>query len=478
MMGTTWTKEQLKSLAGVTSEQKAEEISANFSEDDAIISSRKINKRAIPKILFSAALLTPALGLVYFFASNNLSINNREVGVKAAEPDSQTKELKEQLETANEKIDELEAKMAVIKQEQSFQEQEEIDKPSPTAEEEKEEETPPQKVARRSATPPPVAKPVARRSATPPPVRSKPKPLVSNPKPTPPPIPVIPSVYGAGTIEDIKSEAVKGASSKKENNANYLNGKSLPSVLEIANNVPNVDPELEAPLLQERQMLLLRTGTSAKASLVAPWVQDFYSREGDALFRVVLQTPLMAAQNTVFLPAQTIILVRAEFLGQPDLLEFVGVEAQIPSSSISSTARITLPEGVIRFSAENGAPLVALPVPDKSSKKEGGLLEVLDSAEQTWRIAEEIGQDSLVEDLLRSQDRIRTILNERNRERGDSELFFLPVGTKLKLTVETEVTVPAVVSQRQVQTQPEQLPTIRSYDRQPRYPLPRRLEDF
>ena len=112
-----WTKEQLKDLARVPGSRK-NKIPTEETES-AEESQRKVHKRAIPKTLFSAILIAPALVIVYLFMGNNLNFDQNHQELKAAEPEPKTKQLQVQLKAANDKIEELEAKMAVVKQEQS-----------------------------------------------------------------------------------------------------------------------------------------------------------------------------------------------------------------------------------------------------------------------------------------------------------------------------------------------------------------------
>ena len=443
---TAWTKEQLKSLARVSSTGKKEVIVDDLPTEDVSKLKRKINKRAVPKVAFSALLLAPALGFTYMLASNNFVNDQGEV--KAAEPDPQTKQLLEKLDASNERIEELEAQLAVMKQEQSRPVAEVVEEAPPPEPEVK------KAVPKPAAKPPPPRKRVVRR--TPPPVTSTQKRVRVQ---QPPPPPVVASVFGAGSRNDFQentpsqTDLVASRPLRKEDRqfVQVVDSSYDGSGLTVANNYPRIDPELEASLLQEQPMMVLKTGTTAKANLAVPWVRDFQSREaGDKVISVVLTEPLRAAGRRIFLPAQTTILVRAESLGQPDIIEFVGVEAHLPTDSGGNSTKIELPEGIIRFSADNGQPLIALPLRDKSNKSQGrSIFDLLDSAEQVWEVGERItSNDDLVEGVLREQRRVRYELGRRGRgsqrRYSDRSIVFLSEGTKLKLYVNQEVTVPGI----------------------------------
>ncbi len=269
-MTTTWTKEQLKSLARASTQKKEEESSTFSSEEDVTFSKRKLNKRAIPKTLFSALLLAPAFGLVYVLANNNLNLNNR-AEVNATELDPKTKQLQEELEESNARIEQLEAQLAVVKQEQSRPVEEE--KTASTAAEEVKEPANPQPVAK----PPPPKRSVKKQVAARPVNRPvpKPKPVVQEPPP-----PSVASVFGAGSSSDLTEElspadtetTVVADNSTSRQSAEFtprLNNNYSSQVIHVANQ-PSINPEMEASLLQEQPMMRLRTGATAQASLAVP----------------------------------------------------------------------------------------------------------------------------------------------------------------------------------------------------------------
>ena len=434
-MTTAWTKERLKTVAGISATgKKREEFSADETGIDVSKSKRQVNRRAIPKVMFSGILIAPVLGFFYLFVAGNLNLN-KKVEVKAAEPDPEVEEMREQLEAVSAQLEEAEAQLAVVRQEQSKHEQPEGE------EEDREPETPPP-TSEPEVTPKtvPVAQPppprrVVRSSTT---TRTTPVKSV----PPPPPPPVVASVFGAGAVgvEQSPTEKITEASYREQN---YSQNSLPPRASNFSGQVPRIDPSLEAPLLQEQRMMTLRTGTSAKATLSTPWVQALGTSErpGSSVVSVVLNQPLKAAGGKVFLPVGTTILVRAESLGQPDLIEFVAQSAHLPSGG----RKIALSEGAIRLTAAEGRPLVAMPLPDSNSQG-GGLFDVLDAAGQAWSIGSRIDLDrggELVEDLLRSQREVRYLLQERERynQPNRSQLFFLPVGTELRLYVKQEVTV-------------------------------------
>ena len=436
-MTTTWTKERLKTVAGISATgKKRKEFSADETGIDVSKSKRQVNRRAIPKVIFSGILIAPVLGFFYLFVAGNLNLN-KKVEVKAAEPDPEVEEMREQLEAVSAQLEEAEAQLAVVRQEQSKQEQ-----PAEEEGEREAETSTPSPEPEVTPTPAPVAKPPPPRRV----VRSSPTTRTTPVKavPPPPPPPVVASVFGAGAVvvEQSPTEEITKASYTEQD---YSQNSPSPIADNFSSQVPRIDPVLEAPLLQEQRMMTLRTGTSAKATLSTPWVQDLGTSErpGSSVVSVVLNQPLKAAGGKVFLPVGTTILVRAESLGQPDLIEFVAQSAHLPSGG----AKIPLSEGAIRLTAAEGRPLVAMPVPDSDSNSQGGgLFDVLDAAGQAWSIGSRIDLDrsgELVEDLLRSQREVRYLLQERERynQPNRSQLFFLPVGTELRLYVKQEVTV-------------------------------------
>ena len=459
---TTWTKEQLKTLARVatTDEKEEEEVVEPFLEDVSKFK-RKINTRAVPKVIFSTIVLTPLFGFAYIFANSNLNLaKNNEV--KAAEPDSQTKELEEQLEASLAKIEQLEAKLAVIKQEQPYPEPEVVKEiPPPKAEVKTVVNSQP------VAQPPPPKQRIVNRRTAPPPVKIPPRRLPTKTvakKQTPklPPIIQGTGVYGASSPNDgrdlttqSKASVVADRYGSQEEgqfvraiNSSYSNSTAKNIILASAvNNFPSINPELEASFLQEKSVVVLKTGASTKAELAVPWVQDLRGIREDKVISVVLSQPLKGARGKIFLPAQTTIVVRAESLGQPDILEFVGEYAYLPTNSEGVSTKIMLPEGAIRFSDISGQPLVALPLRNKSSRSQGGgLLDVLDTAEGVWQVSNRLGwrdSDDIVGDVLQGQREIRSRLRQKERYEYERirSIVFLPKGTQLKLYVEREVAV-------------------------------------
>ena len=459
MTSKTWTKESLKSLARVDTTGK-KEGSSNPLPDDVSKLKRKVNVRAIPKTLFSALLLAAPFGMVYLLASGNLG-SRGQTEVNAQEPEPEVKQLQMELEASRQRNEELAAKLAIARQDQSHPVTEvesgtastpEVKKPI-TAEPVAQPPPPPRQTVSRRATPP----------QTPPP-----KQIVAPPQKPTIPVAVAPSVFGAASSEDVQEKTNNSARKAEvaqvrtahQNSGVTKEGSSTLSPqrqtsLSVAHNFPAVNPELEASLLQEQPMVVLRTGASTKASLAVPWVQDLSvgGRRAEAgIITVVLSEPLRGAGQRIYLPAQTTVFVKAEYLGQPDIIEFVAVEAQLPTSANGSSRKIILPEGVIRFSAENGRPLVALPVRNKAGESQGrDFFEILDSAEGVWRISNQIGlgsSDDVVGEVLKGQRQIRSRLGQRERYQSyqsrSQQLVYLPEGTKLKLYVNQEVTVPSV----------------------------------
>lgn len=451
---TIWTKEQLQSLARVSSAaRKKEDIADDLAPEDISPSKRKINQRAVPKIIFSAVILMPVFGTAYLLSSSNLKHFSKEV--EAAETDERTKQLLAEREVSNARIEQLEAKLAVIKQEQSHPVTEVEEVPATTAEVTK-------PIASKPVAQPPPPKQTVRRRVVPPQRTPPPKRTVaSSPQPPTIPVTVASSVFGAASSEDVQPQKTEVAQvTPAQPNSEVTKAVSYAPTpppqrvtsFQLANNFPTINPELETSLLQEQPMVVLRTGASTKANLAVPWLQDLGGRRAEsAIISVILTEPLRGAGRRIYLPAQTTVFVKAEYLGQPDIIEFVGVEAQLPTSADGSSRKITLPEGVIRFSAENGQPLVALPVRNKSKSQVRDFFEILDSAEGVWRISNQIGlgdSDDVVGEVLRGQRQIRSRVRQRDRypsyQSRSQQLVYLPEGTKLKLYVNKEVTVPSV----------------------------------
>ncbi len=448
MTSKTWTKESLKSLARVDTTGK-KEGSSNPLPDDASKLKRRVNVRAIPKTLFSALLLAAPFGMVYLLASGNLG-SRGQTEVNAQEPEPEVKQLQMELEASRQRNEELAAKLAIARQDQSHPVTE-VESGTASAPEVKKPIT-----AEPVAQPPPPPRQTVSRKATPP-QTPPPKQIVAPPQKPTIPVAVAPSVFGAASSEDIQEEtnnSARKAEVVQVRTAHQNSGSpQRQTSLSVANNFPTVNPELEASLLQEQPMVVLKTGASTKASLAVPWVQDLGGRRTEAgIITVVLSEPLRGAGRRIYLPAQTTVFVKAEYLGQPDIIEFVAVEAQLPTSANGSSRKIILPEGVIRFSAENGRPLVALPVRNKTGEPQGrDFFEVLDSAEGVWRISNQIGlgsSDDVVGEVLKGQRQIRSRLGQRERYQSyqsrSQQLVYLPEGTKLKLYVNQEVTVPSV----------------------------------
>ncbi len=434
----TWTKEQLKSLARLPAE--GEKGNSTKTEEDLEVSSqssRPFQKRAIPKVLFSAILLTPAIGLAYSVMAGNLNLNS-DKNVTAKEADPEAERLQKQLEVAENRIEELEAKMAVIKQEQSRP-----PLPADTPEVEKSEQ--PQEIVEKPQTRKPSAKPpppkrVASRPVAPQPVvnvrRNTPP-----PQPKPPPPPVLPSVYGGGAISHNQSNEptmVKTTKLKKNNS-------EIPEFKPVSfwnEPLPTIDPDLEAPLLLQQQMLILKTGAEAKATLTSLWVRDLRSSTETAEYvTVVLSEPLMAGTR-VFLPTGSTILVKAESQIDSNLIEFTAVEAYTSEAS----NKVSLPTGVIRFSAADGSPLLASVISDKS--RDRNMRDILDDTDQVLQIIDQFGRGSRgnLRDLLGSRRQVSNLVNRSQRNR-DSQLLFLRLGTELKLYVEKEVAVPVLLKE-------------------------------
>lgn len=453
MTSKTWTKESLKSLARVDTTRK-KESSSNLPDDVSQLK-RKVNVRAVPKLLFSALLLATPFGMVYLFASGNLG-SSSGAGVNAQEVDPETKQLQEELEASRRRNDELAAKLAMVKQEKSHPVTEVEEIPVATSEVTK-------PIASKPVAQPLPPKQIVRRRVVSPQRTPPPKRTVAPPQQPTIPVAVVPSVFGAASSKDVQHQKteVAGATPARPNSgvAKPVSYSTplLPQKVnsfQIANNfpTPTINPELEASLLQEQPSIILRTGASTKANLAVPWVQDLGGRRAESIISVVLTEPLRGAARRIYLPAQTTVFVKAEYLGQPDIIEFVAVEAQLPTSTDGSARKITLPEGVIRFSDENGQPLVALPVRNKTRKSEGrDFFEILDSAEGVWRISNQVGlgnSDDVVGEVLRGQRQIRSRLGQRNRypsyQSRSQQIVYLPEGTKLKLYINQEVTVPSV----------------------------------
>ncbi|NJO93853.1 MAG: hypothetical protein HC820_04940 [Hydrococcus sp. RM1_1_31] len=339
----TWTKEQLKTLAGATpSATRSSSTLTQFSEptltseeEEYSLKKRNFTTRAIPKAIFATVVVAPVFAFAYFFMSGNLS-RSQKVSAQT-KVDEETQQLREQLAATTAQLDEVQAKLAAMRQEKSRQEP-----VAPKAERtvKKAKTVPPRQPQRvvRVSTPP---RPLPPRTISPTPIRrSLPRtPIVRPSSVNKTPQVVEPTVYGAGAID---GELISSNDEMETVGADYSpqnhEGTALSEEVQLENSQHSVESEtttvdsaLEAPLVQEQSMVRLNAGTFAKATLAVPFVRDPRSDKQN-IFTIHLDEPLIAETGDIVLPAGTTILVKAESLESADVVEFVGVEAYLPSS--------------------------------------------------------------------------------------------------------------------------------------------------
>lgn len=209
---------------------------------------------------------------------------------------------------------------------------------------------------------------------------------------------------------------------------------------------PTVNPELEAPVLQERRQprRSLAAGTQAQAFLVTPVYWDG-TKDQDDYFTIVLSSPLLAADGTIVFPSRTQLVTKLRSLSEAGIVRLVAMTALVQHGG--QLRELALPEGAIQVRGREGKPLIAKQLPDKNRQRNGGGLDLGRLA----RIAlQQAGNqlDGSVENIVEAGT--PSLIGERHRRnipsvqslRESPSIRFLPSGTGVEVFVNRSFSIP------------------------------------
>lgn len=419
----TPTKEQLKKwadapdLCSSTYSQSNEfKISQNLLAPgeldlEKLRSVRPISARAIPKVIFTALLLSPVflIAVVFVNGINLPSKNNAKIeAVKtenaklANESDvsDETTQLKRELaqtkaqlaliqQQSNKEVDKLKSKepapskvkpvpTKVVTQTPISRKQIQSVQQIPRAVSAPRREMYPSTKTAKSVTPKP-AQSNQYRLASVTPNKTVPKTDISlNPQERWQQLAQIGSYGGipAESTQTSVTEAPQGSvvaenPSSTPNSSGYqsavyqINSKpaQLEESLTLEIQPPDVEPELEAPILQGQPRRFISAGTTAKAILISPLAWDEAETTLSERFTVVLVDPLLTADGIVAMPAKTQLITEARSLSESGLVRLVAIAAIVQQDG--QQYEIALSENVIGIRGEEGKPLIAQKLSNK-----------------------------------------------------------------------------------------------------------------
>lgn len=221
----------------------------------------------------------------------------------------------------------------------------------------------------------------------------------------------------------------------------------------------DIAPELESPILEEQKQIqqLIKGGTQAKAVLVTPLAWDSHSREQiEDSYTIVLSQPLLAADGSVVLPAETQLVARLRSLSESGIVRLFAVTAFVEQDG--QIREIPLPQNVVQIRGAKGKPLIAKSFDQDGSRNRnsttkrialGALRGAADFFHGSLEGVVEEGTESLLDDLKAP--------NSAQLSRGDQNVFYLPAGTDIEVFINqpTNLSIPASGHQTLESYQPE-----------------------
>lgn len=234
--------------------------------------------------------------------------------------------------------------------------------------------------------------------------------------------------------------------------------QQAPQTLEV-----NFDEE--TPILHEQPRQLLMPGTGAKAVLATPFAWDGSEDKFSDRLSVVLAEPLLAADNSVALPAKTQLLVELRSLSESGLVRLVAVAAVVQQDD--QQYEIALPENSISIRGTEGKPLVAQKLSNKKREigkrnatrfalgaigRAAGLINrsrsesVVSNDGEFSRSTQNDDPDLLAGVLEGGTDAILDDIDKRNEEaiaaiEQRPDVLFLKAGTKVEVFVNSAAAV-------------------------------------
>lgn len=225
----------------------------------------------------------------------------------------------------------------------------------------------------------------------------------------------------------------------------------------------------ETPILQEQPRQLLLLGTGAKAVLATPFAWDGSVDTHKERLSVVLAEPLLAADNTVFMPAKTQLLVEVRSLSESGLVRLVAVAAIVQQDG--QQYEVALPDNAIGIRGSEGKPLIAQKLNDKGREirrrdatrfaigaigRAAGLInrprsESVASNSGGFSRSTQNDQPDLLAGILEGgSEAILDDIDERNEEalaalEQRPDVLFLKAGTKVEVFVNSSAAVDVLV---------------------------------
>lgn len=453
---------------------------------DNLRSVRPISARAIPKALFTALLLSPVFLVAFVFvngiklpsknnAQTEISKVQRAESAISSDASDETTQLRKQLAEAN-------AQLALIQQQDNKQ----VEKPKPKVANSKakpviQKRATPTRVITRTATPvPQVQQPVRRIAVSTPPQPIYPSTKIPKsvaPKPTKiaqsneyrpqtasvksnksipvPTVKVDPlerwqqlaqlGSHGGISAEVPQESVVAENFSETSDNSSYqpavyqVSSKTAQpekSLTQQAQQPPAIEPELEAPILQgqPQNQRLIQGGTQAKAVLVTPLTWEGNKQAASDYFTIVLSEPLLAADESVVLPAQTQLITQLLDLSEAGIVRLVAVTALFEQDG--ELLEIPLPQNAVQVRGTKGKPLIAKQLHQQKSRNER--LTTGRSALST--IARGLLNNSLSDVVENEAETLLDDLEERDSfsnqsSRDHQNIFFLSAGTQVEVFI-------------------------------------------
>lgn len=243
-------------------------------------------------------------------------------------------------------------------------------------------------------------------------------------------------------VEEVEDDTVVSLS--KSNSKSKSNDSE-----QVVSETSEVIEEEEAPILQEQPRQTLMAGTTCKGILTQLLVHDGSAKQETEYARpitVVLTEPLLAADGLVALPEQTQVRTEIRSFSEEGIVQLVAVSALLEEQG--SVVEVPLPKDTVTIYSSDGTPLIAHRVPEKGRNTNISTLGRF--ARGALEHAATQGLGSGAEGLLEEsvKEGAVAVFGRRREQQSDrrSSTFFLPVGTKVQLSVDRSFALDAFAS--------------------------------
>ena len=243
-------------------------------------------------------------------------------------------------------------------------------------------------------------------------------------------------------MEEVEDDTVVSVS--KSNSKSKSNDSE-----QVVSETSKVIEEEEASILQEQPRQTLMAGTTCKGILTQLLVHDGSAKqekEDGRRITVLLTEPLLAADGLVALPEQTQVMAEIRSFSEEGVVQLVAVSVLLEEEG--SVVEVPLPKDTVTIYSSDGTPLIADRVPEKKGRNTN-ISTLGRFARGALEHAATQGLGSGAEGFLEESVKEGAVaVFGRRRSQSDrrSNTFFLPVGTKVQLSVDRSFALDAFVS--------------------------------